>query len=60
MAKKKQIPDDLIIQTLKDKYFTLAKQENYPHTEKITKELDNLQAAIKQLIEEQANKEANS
>ena len=62
MAKKKQepIPDDLVIKTLKEKYFALATKEQIGLTKEITKEVDNLQEAIKKLLAEQANKEANS
>ena len=62
MPKKKQepIPDDLVIKTLKEKYFALAAKEQIGLTKEITKEVDNLQEAIKKLLAEQANKEANS
>lgn len=61
MPKKKQepIPDDLVIKTLKEKYFALAAKEQIGLTKEITKEVDNLQEAIKKLLAEQANKEAN-
>jgi|DEB19_MinimDraft_3_1074340.scaffolds.fasta_scaffold487607_1 hypothetical protein len=62
MSKKKQesVPDDLVIKTLKEKYFALARKEQIGLTKEITKEVDNLQEAIKKLLAEQANKEANS
>lgn len=65
MAKKKQnqsiqpVPDDLVIKTLKEKYFALAAKEQIGMTKEITKEVDNLQEAIKKLLAEQANKEIN-
>ena len=60
MAKKKQPQsDDLVIKTLKEKYFALAAKEQIGLTKDITKEVDNLQEAIRKLLAEQANKEAN-
>lgn len=46
---------DIVIDTLKKKYFELSLKENYPNTLDITKELDNLEKAIKEL--EDKNKE---
>ncbi len=46
---EKQEGEDIIIDTLKKKYFESAAKENYPHTPKITNELDNLEQAIKEL-----------
>ena len=40
---------DIIVETLKKKYFETSSKENYPHTPKITKELDNLEQAIREL-----------
>lgn len=44
--------NDIILQTLKKRYFDLASRENYPHTPPITKELDELEAAIRDRITE--------
>lgn len=63
MPKKKQappMPDDLIIKTLKEKYFALAAKEQIGLTKDITKEVDNLQEAIKKLLAGQASKQENS
>ncbi len=63
MPKKKQtlpMPDDLIIKTLKEKFFALAAKEQLGLTKDITKEVDNLQEAIKKLLAEQASKQENS
>lgn len=51
--------DDLIIKTLKEKYFALAAKEQIGLTKDITKEVDNLQEAIKKLLTEQASKQEN-
>ncbi|MDO8610995.1 MAG: hypothetical protein Q7R95_10730 [bacterium] len=42
--------NDIIISTLKKKYFDLAAKENIGLTPEITKEIDNLEEAIKELI----------
>lgn len=41
--------DDLVIGALKAQYFALCPTENYPRTPEITKKLDNLEAAIREL-----------
>jgi hypothetical protein len=41
--------EDLVVKTLQEKYFKLAASEDYPNTPAITKELDELQNAIKKL-----------
>jgi len=38
--------DDEILSALKERYFKLAKQEQYPHTKSITKKLDDLETSI--------------
>ena len=38
---------DIILETLRKRYFEIAKQENYPNTPNVTKELDELEAAIR-------------
>lgn len=38
---------DIVLETLRKRYFATAAQENYPHTPAITKELDELEAAIR-------------
>ncbi len=40
---------DFVIETLKRRYFALAKQENYPHSAEITAELDRLEQAIREM-----------
>jgi len=45
---------DIILDTLKKRYFALASQERYPNTPKITQELDALEAAIRNHITEVA------
>lgn len=42
--------DDLIVSTLKKRYFDLVSKENYPHTPSVTAEADNLERAIKELM----------
>lgn len=52
-------PNELAIKALKLRWFDIALKENYPHTDKITKELDNLEKAIGELEDIEANKLAN-
>lgn len=40
---------DIVVETLKKRYFEMASKENYPNTPTLTKELDNLEEAIKNL-----------
>ncbi len=54
-----QVSPDLIIQSLKERYFRQAALENYPNTPEITKEVDNLEGAIKEFLSEKATQEAN-
>lgn len=56
---KTLIEEDFVVKVLKDKYFTLLKTENFPWTKDKTKELDNLEAAIRELQDKAANKLAN-
>ena len=41
--------DDVVIHALKQRFFQLAVQEDYPRTPKITEECDNLVTAIRNL-----------
>ena len=41
------MPDDIIIRALKQRWFSLAPQEDYPRTPKITAEMDQLEEAIR-------------
>lgn len=41
--------DDIVIQSLKRRYFDIVGKENYPKTPQITKEADNIETAILQL-----------
>ena len=43
------MPDDIVIHALKQRWFALALTENYPHTPKISRELDHLETAIRDL-----------
>lgn len=52
-------PNELAIKALKLRWFDIALKENYPKTEAVTKELDNLEKAIKELEDIEANKLAN-
>ena len=38
-----------IIDSLKARYFDVIRTEDYPHTPKITKELDNIEAAVREI-----------
>lgn len=41
--------DDVVVATLKKRYFELASKENIGHTPKITAEVDHLEQAIRAL-----------
>jgi len=43
------VGDDIVIQSLKRRYFDIVGKEDYPKTPQITKEADNIEAAIRQL-----------
>ena len=43
----KQDDDDIVIKSLKHRYFDLLINEDYPKTPKITEECDNIEKAIK-------------
>ncbi len=49
-------PDDRVIQTLKEAYFRQLPKEKFPHTPEITKELNDLETAIKDLRERNRRK----
>ena len=44
---------DLVIKSLKKEYFDLVAKENYPKTPEITAEADEVEAAIKEILESQ-------
>lgn len=48
--------DDVVMATLKERYFRLVAQEKYPTTPQITEMADNLEAAI---IDLQSRRVAN-
>ena len=54
MSKKESnvniLQNDAVISTLKKRYFELASKENIGITPDITKEIDNLENAIKELL----------
>lgn len=52
-------PNELAIKALKLRWFDIALKEKYPNTQDITKELDNLEKAIRELEDIEANKMAN-
>lgn len=41
--------DDVVVRTLKKRYFALCPTERYPDTPEITKELDHLEHAIREM-----------
>lgn len=49
LQKEPAISDDVVVQTLKKKYFELAKIEIIKETPQITREVDNLEEAIRGL-----------
>ena len=61
MAKKKLTStSDVVITSLKKRWFDLAAKEKYPNTPDLSKELDNIEGAIKELELEAENKKANN
>lgn len=57
MADAKQ--DDVVVRNLKARFFDLIKQEEIGKTPKVTKEIDNLQDAIKKLTSSPSTLTAN-
>lgn len=47
--------DDETLSALKERWFKLAKEENYPKTKEITKKLDDLEKSINNRKEELKN-----
>ena len=68
MAKKPQpkpvatdsTTEDIVLCSLKERYFRLLGKENYPHTKDLTKEIDAIEKKIREIVEENAYKAANS
>lgn len=63
MAKKTPIKSntsDVVVSSLKKRWFDLAAKEKYPNTPDLSKELDNIEGAIKEMELEAASKKANS
>lgn len=56
MSNTPKIDKDMIIGALKAKWLTIAPKENYPHTPEITKELDNLEEAIREFNNDKKTK----
>lgn len=52
---EKLLKSDEILVSLKQRYFGLASEENYPKTKEITKTLDKLEIAIRQRTKELLN-----
>lgn len=46
---KELLQNDAVISALKSKYFDLLKKEKIPNTPELTKEIDNIENAIKAL-----------
>jgi hypothetical protein len=46
----KLIEDDIVVSSLKTKYFELLKQENYPKTKTMTSQLDEIENTISERI----------
>lgn len=47
--------EDPLVQSLKNKFFSLIKQEKYPQTPEISEELDFLSETIRELEKENQN-----
>ena len=63
MAKKTPIKSntsDVVVTSLKKRWYDLALKERFPGTPEISKELDNIEGAIKEMELEAASKKANS
>jgi hypothetical protein len=45
--------DDIIIKSLKARYFDVISKENIPHTPKLTDEADKIEAAIRELTQKE-------
>ena len=45
--------DDIVIKALKEKYFAIVSKENIGHTPDLTKQADNLEAAIRKLTKKE-------
>jgi hypothetical protein len=53
------VEEDIIMRALKDKYFSLLRAEKWPQTNQTSKELDNLEQAIRGLAKENKEKKSN-
>lgn len=49
MSQSPETLNDVVIDSLKKNYFSLALTENRPHTPAVTEKLDHLEAAIRDM-----------